>query len=440
MALVATLRAAFGQPLPLADFYAAASVAELAELFTSGRRKARVDLRAKAHLPASFPERAAPPRTTHPRTVLLTGATGFLGAFLLRELLARGAERVVCLVRAPDVARARARLDAHLARLGVDPGSNASRIDVLPADLAAPDLGLDAKTRSLLERDVDAIVHSGAEVHFLADYASLRAVNVGGTLALLELAARGGQAFHHVSTIGVLPPATTPNAVALESDPLPDPAPLEWGYEQSKWVAEALVGAAGARGLGFAIHRPGRVAGSAEGIWNHDDFAARLVRGMVALGAVPAVEEAIDLTPVDWVAAAIAHLALGSPRGAVYHLANPRRVRFLELFERLRARGMDLAFMPFNEWLASARAAVQADPAHELAALLELIGPSGDPARLVPDAELPRLDTAHVERDVVSSGLRCPEVDAAQLDRWIDAFQRAGLLAVDGKVSGTCSV
>jgi thioester reductase-like protein len=144
---------------------------------------------------------------------------------------------------------------------------------------------------------------------------------------------------------------------------------------------------------------------------------------MVALGAVPAVEEAIDLTPVDWVASAIAHLALSPPQGAVYHLANPRRVRFLELFERLRARGMELAFVPYAQWLAAARAAVQADPAHELAALLELIGPSGDPARLVPDAELPRLDATHVERDVVSAGLACPPVDAALLDRWIEGFQ-----------------
>jgi amino acid adenylation domain-containing protein/thioester reductase-like protein len=436
MGLVARLREAFGQPLPLADFYAAATVAQLAQLLTTGERARPIDLRSEVRLGPSFPERVAPPRTDRPRRVLLTGATGFLGAYVLRELLERGAESVVCLVRASDATRARARLDAHLARLGIELGTSASRVEVLAADLAAPGLGLDAATRVRLEREVDAIVHSGAEVHFLADYASLRAVNVGGTLALLELASRGGQAFHHVSTIGVLPPA--PGAVALESDPLPDPSALEWGYEQSKWVAEALVQEAGARGLRFAIHRPGRVAGSSvSGTWNQDDFAARLMRGMVALGVVPEVDERIDLTPVDWVAAAIAHLALRPPSGAVYHLANPRRVRFLALFEHLRARGMELAFAPFRDWLAAARATVRAEPEHALAPLMELIGyGSADPSRLVPDAFLPRLDAANVERDVASAGILCPAVDAALLDRWIEGFARAGMLDVPPRVAG----
>lgn len=444
MALVARLRETFGRPLPLADFYAAASVAELARLFTSGKRAESPDLRAEVQLPPSFPARASATRSAAPRRFLLTGATGFLGAFILRELLARGAESVVCLVRAADAAQARGRLDAHLVRLGLELGPASARVEVLAGDLALPGLGLDGDARAALERGVDAIVHSGAEVHFLADYASLRAVNVGGTLELLELAARAGLAFHHVSTIGLIPPAATPLAVALEDGPLPDPAALDWGYEQSKWVAEALVVEASRRGLAYAVHRPGRVAGSADGTWNQDDFAARMMRGMVALGSVPDVEHAIDLTPVDWVAAAIAHLALQPARGAVYHLANPRRVRFLELFERLRARGVELAFAPFAEWLAAARAAVRADPAHALAPLVELIGHGPDAQameRLVPDAFLPRLDARNVERDVVAAGLVCPAVDGALLDRWIEGFQRAGLLSVRARASGdACAV
>lgn len=282
-------------------------------------------------------------------------------------------------------------------------------------------------------------MHSGASVNFLADYARLRATNVDGTRALLDIAARRGLPFHHVSTLGVFPRTHDRARIQREDDPLPDPSGLEWGYEQTKWVAESLVARAGLRGLDVAIHRPGRISGSSHGgAWNLDDFAARMMRGCVEIGAAPDLDVLVDATPVDWVADAITHLAARRPRGAAFHLANPRPTSFLALFERLRARGADVRIVPFTAWLASVRAAVADRPDHVLAPLLEMLGAERvdvEPARLVPDIDLPRIDQANVMREVIGEGIACPEIDDALRDRWIEHFVRVGAITLGQRTS-----
>lgn len=437
MRLVAKLRTVLGLDLALGDFYAAASIAGVARTVRSIRAGSPrvapvIDYSCDARLGPEFPARVTPRWNGPPRRWLLTGATGYLGAFLLRGLLHRGAERVHCLVRARDEEQGLARLRANLERYELA-SDGLDRVRIVRGDLGEHDLGLDAAQRDALGDDMDGILHSGAAVNFLADYARLRATNVLGTRALLDIAARSGSAFHHVSTIGVYSPSADRARVQREDDPLPDPNGLAWGYEQTKWVAEQLVGEARARGLDVTIHRPGRISGSSRnGVWNLDDFAARMMRGIVDVGAAPALDVEIDMTPVDWVADAIVHLAMRRPRGAAYHLANPRPTSFLALFERLRARGARVRVVPLGEWFALVRNAVADRPDHVLAPLLEMIGAQRgdvDAARLLPDIDLPRLDSKNTLRDVVGEGVVCPEIDDALRDTWIDYFVRAG--AVD---------
>jgi amino acid adenylation domain-containing protein/thioester reductase-like protein len=434
MRLVAKLRAAFGVDLALGDFYASASIAGVARTIAAvraGRPRvpAALDLAGEARLGVEFPERVSARWDGPPRRWLLTGSSGFLGAFLLRRLIDGGAESVHCLVRASDDAQGLARIRSNLERYEISTAGLAERVRVVRGDLGEPELGRDPAQRERLANEIDGIVHSGASVNFLADYARLRATNVDGTRALLRIAARRGIPFHHVSTIGVYAPTQDRTRVQREDDPLPDPAGLAWGYERTKWVAEQLVLEACTRGLGVTVHRPGRISGSARsGVWNLDDFAARMVRGCIAVGSAPDLDLRIDMTPVDWVADAIVHLAGSRPRGAAYHLANPRPASFLALFDRLRARGVAVRIVPLAEWFAAVRAAVAGKPDHVLAPLLEMVGAQRDdvaPARLVPDIDLPRLDFANTLRDVVNAGLPCPEIDDALRDRWIDYFGRA---------------
>jgi len=448
--LVSRIEARLHVALPVRDVFErptpAGMAVALASLQSGGslaalRAARHIDLHAEAVLPADIVPERAPAPTEAPRALLLTGATGFLGAHLAAELLTRTDGEVHCLVRAADEADALQRLHAALARyelLGeLRAAGRLTRLRVLPGDLAAPRLGLDAGRFDALARSLDAIVHSGAAVDFLRPYAALKPSNVGGTCELLRLACRTRvKTFHHVSTIGVLPLLHALRlgraAPVHENDPLPAPDGLQEGYEQSKWVAEALVREAGARGLPVAIHRPGRVAGSSRtGAANADDLSSRVLLACLRLGAAPDVQGSMDLTPVDYVAGAIAHLALHRPaEGRTYHLVNPRRVSVRSVFAWARAGGQPLRALAFPDWYAELVERLGAAPDDPLYPLLALLAPApGEPAqesRFVPDVLIPELDCRNVQLGLRGSGVACPVVDAGLVRRWVDGLLAGG--------------
>src|SRR5262249_44042584 len=187
-------------------------------------------------------------------TVLLTGATGFVGAHLLHVLLAETAATVTCLVR-PDrrglrggeAERIRGNLEAH----GLWRPEWTERIRTVTGDLRRPGLGCSEEQRAMLAQTIDAVFHAAAGVNWVLPYGGLRAGNVLGTLELLRLACRGrAKPFHFLSTLGVCY-ATDAGRLVLDEDddtwPLHDR--LHLGYAQSKSVAEELVRHAPQRGL-----------------------------------------------------------------------------------------------------------------------------------------------------------------------------------------------
>ncbi|KAG5459823.1 MAG: male sterility protein-domain-containing protein, partial [Olpidium bornovanus] len=138
------------------------------------------------------------------RKIFLTGATGFLGAFLVAKLLVMHPEaRVYCLVRAEDEACARERLVKNLEAhsLAVD----TSRLEAVPGDLQEPLFGLEERRFSELAAGLDFVVHNGAMVHWVYTYQKLKGPNVNGTMTALELAKRaGGRGVCFVSSTSVL--------------------------------------------------------------------------------------------------------------------------------------------------------------------------------------------------------------------------------------------
>ncbi|MGH3972773.1 MAG: thioester reductase domain-containing protein, partial [Pseudonocardiaceae bacterium] len=219
-----------------------------------------------------------------PRAVLLTGATGFVGAFLLRELLCRTSAKILCMVRAPsmEAARQRIRQTVEEYRLGIDPDD--PRVLAFPGDLGEPCLGIDPTIRAKLTEGADMIVHAGAHVHHFLPYARLKPPNVDGTRALLQLVAEGcPKRFHHVSTLGVF--AEADGRVVTEECPTDgERHPLGEGYSASKWIADRMVSHAAARGAACGIYRIGWVSGeTASGVANADDMFYRLMRSCAAL-------------------------------------------------------------------------------------------------------------------------------------------------------------
>ncbi|MEZ5979756.1 MAG: thioester reductase domain-containing protein [Planctomycetota bacterium] len=372
-----------------------------------------------------------------PQVALVTGATGFLGAHVAAKLRERGVPRVLCLVRADDDASARARLAANFARLELDaPDFEHGGLEIVRGDLEADGLALEPKQRAQLAAELDLVVHAGARVDFARDYDALRAANVGGTRALVERCCEaGGAPLHLVSSIGVpAAPGIAPDDVVLEDEDLARFATLEGGYERSKWVAEQLVRNASSRGLPAAIWRVGRLAGdSSTGAWSADDFAARSLRGVVALGLAPGESFEVEMTAVDAVADAIAAVALAEVAdGRTFHLVRAEPARFEGLVERLRAAGRPVATTTYRRWYERAREAVRADREHPLAPILALLdepaedGP--DDGRFAPDQDLPRLDDTNARAALARAGVALPPVDTEAVVRAVAAFERRGLV------------
>ncbi|MEU7984146.1 amino acid adenylation domain-containing protein [Streptosporangium canum] len=415
--IVSRIAAELGVAVPMTAIFATADLAELAAV-VDGRPAEAVDLRAEAVLPGDVAFTGAPVPDGPPRRVLLTGATGFLGAYLLAALLRTTEAEIHCLVRgdAPE-----GRLRGGLERYGLWDDRFIGRIIPEAGDLDLPGLGLPAPRAAELADSVDLIVHNGALVNFALPYRRLRAANVDGVLEILRLAARGRitTPVHLVSTLGVH--LTPGERTVRETDPLPDPGPLHLGYDQSKWVADRLAGAARRTGLPIAIHRPARVsADSRTGRSVAGDFLGRLFATCARLGAVPDGER-LDMAPVDHVAAAIAHLAR-SRAGGDFHYYNPRVLSSAELADGLRERGFPVRLVPGGEWrrLVRDRLAVGDDLPIALypGFVADHEGPGG-----------PTFDCSATEEALAGAGLVCPPADGVLLGRYLDHYVSAGVLA-----------
>jgi amino acid adenylation domain-containing protein/thioester reductase-like protein len=295
-------------------------------------------------------------------TVLLTGVTGFLGAFLLNDLLKRTSAKVVCLVRFNDPAQddlpgGIARIRRNLLDFGLWTDAVMERVEVLPGNLGRKRFGLSPDAFGKLAERIQVIIHAAATVNLVYPYASMRRPNIGGTREILRLAALGGATVQHVSTNGVLPPAPTdkgwPEDTILNVEDVP--TKLLDGYGQTKWVAEQLVIEAAKRGVPAHILRAGTISGhSASGAANAWDLLTALMVESVQLGHYPEVEGwRAEMTPVDFVSKAILHLSNQTQSDQlVFHVGDPTPVPMSEVFENLGKLGYPSQPLGFDEWVA----------------------------------------------------------------------------------------
>ncbi|MDD3193003.1 MAG: amino acid adenylation domain-containing protein [Oscillospiraceae bacterium] len=280
--------------------------------------------------PPSPPARESansPPAARPLDTVLLTGATGFLGAHLLAELLQSGAQTVVCLLRDGSGARLLQTLCDYFGYAWMQ--ENTGKIEIARGDVSLPGLGMAPADYETLARRVQDVYHSAADVrHYAADEDSLMAVNVGGTGQMIAFAQKAGAVLHHISTASVsgeyLPALPASTAQFGEED-------LDIGqnwrdnqYIKSKFLAEQEVSRSVLEGLDARVYRVGRLVGrAADGVFQKNpeqNAFFLLLRGAAALGALPEslAKAPVDLTPVDVCAREIVALRQGA--GRVWHL------------------------------------------------------------------------------------------------------------------------
>lgn len=280
------------------------TMARLGSLIESVRAEQRADELAMMRQDVTLPFAAARPLSTAmfpARSVLLTGGTGFLGPFLLRSLLEQTSARVQVLTRGASPAEAVERLRHALATTG-PPAELLDRFDArvsaVCGDLEAPSLGLDAAAWRALADSVDAIYHNGAAVNYLFSYVAMRDANVAGTSELLRLAFEGRpKQFNHVSTTFIFGWAT--KDTLYETDLNAAMELLDFGYSQSKWVAEQRVFDAASKGLATRIFRPALITPSTEGGGENFDITIRLLCFMIKHGIGVQALNQVSFLPAD---------------------------------------------------------------------------------------------------------------------------------------------
>ncbi|WP_338674984.1 thioester reductase domain-containing protein [Streptomyces sp. SCSIO 30461] len=363
-----------------------------------------------------------------PREVLLTGATGFLGAYLLRDLLRTTRATVHCLVRGTDEADARARLRKNLEWYAFWDGIDTDRLSVVVGDLAQPLLGLAPDRFDTLARGVDAVYHAAAAVNGLYPYAALKDANVTGTAEILRLAARHRTVpVHHVSSTGVFAAEAVPGVALKVTDP-PGPAEaLSSGYRQTKLVAEQIIGIARERGLPVSVYRVDEISGDTEhGFCQTHDFVWLSMKGIVQAGAVPADPAGIfHLVPVDHVSAAILRLSRDERAASRdHHLANGTHLPFSEMTDSLRSLGYRLDELRWDAWVERIRAGRDNAMVPMIDAFESTIY-SGRNHYL-------SVDTSRTRELLAGTGIECPPMTRELFEKYVGFFVRVGYFPEPG--------
>jgi amino acid adenylation domain-containing protein/thioester reductase-like protein len=355
--LVYRVSEAFNQELPLENFLEKPTIAGMAETIealchTEPTERLHQNLEAETALDSSiYPQ----PTLAQPiPEIFLTGATGFLGAFFLYELLQQTRADIYCLIRASKLEEARARIQSALKRYSLWDDSFDSRIVLVLGDLTQPYLGINPAQFARLAEKIDVIYHCGAWVNVVYPYSALKAANVLGTQEVLRLATQTRiKPVHFISTVDVFANTTDGTIRTItEKDAIGDSSRLGNGYAESKYVAEKLVMAAASRGLPVSIYRPSNIIGHSQtGIGSTKSFIALMFKGCLQMGMAPDLKAMINLVPVNFVTRAITNLSQQQkPCGLAFHLVNPKPIEWQELLSWMTRKGYSLEQVSYQSW------------------------------------------------------------------------------------------
>jgi thioester reductase-like protein len=447
--LISRMQERLGKQIDVGALLQAPNVAEMASYLAAGH-SIEFDphsLETETVLdPEIYPEAIASRPLSETRSIFLTGATGFLGAFLLQSILRGTAADVFCLVRSRDAGEGAGKIKNALESYSLWDESFRSRIIPVTGDLSQPLLGLSPEEFRLLAGKVDLIYHNGALVNFVYPYALLKPVNVLGTQEVLRLASLiRAKPVHYISTISVFSSIGEQTVIREEDEPAPpiSSSELPLGYAQSKWVAEKLVAEARSRGLPVSVYRPGRITGhSLTGVSSPDDFACRFIRGCVQLGAMPDWDGEVNIIPVDYVSQAIVHLSMErESMGKVFHLMNPRSIRWDEIVGWFRSYGFSIRQATYREW----REGIERSPDNALYPLLATFPHDEDEDdRTVPEVSSQKrvdFDCRNTLAGLKDSPVICPPADFALIDAYLSYLVRRGVLDAPSSIeSGNDSI
>ncbi|MCQ2069900.1 MAG: amino acid adenylation domain-containing protein [archaeon] len=356
--------------------------------------------------------------------VLLTGATGFLGSHILRELLKADAGRIVCLVRGGRGQTAEDRLKTVCMYYfgGKVSEEDLSRIEVVDSDITDP--GMEKKLEGVR---FDTIINSAAVVKHFAVDDSIEKVNVDGVKNLISVAKSRGCMLVQVSTQSVAGESvngSVPDNVILREDMLDIGQNLDNKYTGSKYRAEAAIIAEIPNGLRAKIVRVGNLMSrDSDGefqINSKTNSFMKQLKAYTKVGYFPVddLDTQVEFSPIDKVAESIVLLSRTPDEYTVFHSSNCHKVHMSNVLDVLRDNGMDVKVVDSKRFKEIFMGILADDSRNEeVSGLISYMGNAGESRRLI------GVDETFTIKALYRLGFSWPLIDRNYIDKAVKSLK-----------------
>lgn len=365
------------------------------------------------------------PRTNSAAVVVLTGATGSLGAHILHQLAANpDVSEVVCLSRAKSHDESLSRVKESLAKRCL-PDDALTKVTSLAADVNHPNLGLTDQELSDLRSRTTLVIHNAWPVNFVLGLESYEP-HVGGAVNLLNLARTTGASFYFSSSVATRQGRAEPGGLVDERVGDSPATAAATGYGRSKWVVEKLLERAATQ---VGILRIGQLVGdTTSGVWNETEAWPLMFKAANATGALPLLEERVSWLPVDLAAQAIAEIVTRKPLVdtlAVFHVLNPNTsAPWSTILEGVSSGGLSFTPVDRREWverLANSNDDPSLNPSRKLLGFFR--------ARIGGEHERePATFETTQTREVAPTIANAPAMTTELVARWVKHWKQTGFL------------
>lgn len=295
------------------------------------------------------------------KVIMLTGVTGSLGSFMLRDLLKDpSVKKVYAIIRGKQEQLMNRLVDAFESRSLDTSLLNTGRVEVLPMRFNDPFLGFGEEKYHQLKDEVTIVQHCAWLLDFNMPVDHYDKECITPFYNLLKFAYRqvNPMHVHFVSSIS----ASAAYASNIPEEPLPLDAHvcMPMGYAHSKFVVEILFNyLTSEKNFPCYIERLGQVCGdSSNGVWNiSEQYPLMFIGGGSIMHKMPGLDTVIDWITVDYAAASIADIMLrtaylpADKDQSIYHIVNPQHIRWSTVLESMKSAGMKFDIIPPAEWV-----------------------------------------------------------------------------------------
>lgn len=379
-------------------------------------------------------ERVDEIRTAAMKNVLLTGATGFLGAHILKTMIEQCDNRIYCLLRKGNAPSLEKRLKSMLVYYFSNPYEElfGDRIFVLEGDITDAD-----SVAALREYDFEQVINCAACVkHFAADDI-LERVNYQGVLNLISLCTRSERELIHISTVSVAGEnvgGRFPAEKKLHENELSFGQSISNKYIDTKFRAEMAVLEAASKGMKGRIVRVGnlmsRVSDGEFQINSVTNGFMRTLRGYVALGKFPVslMDMPAEFSPIDATAEAIVKLAASEGDFSVFHAYSSYVIQMADVIEQMNALGIWVDIVSDEAFETALLSALENEEKNELiSGLIAYLSSDVEEASAYIDA-----DNSFTTKALYRLGFKWPMPDGAYLRSALKALATLGFF--DGRI------